>query len=114
MQAKKKNWIERAETEFGLKVEKLESLNWPQEVIDKFPPLVTGPDDNTSIGLEVEEEVEVENEIENEMDVELEQENENELLYNQCEYIPYYPRWKTDEPIEYSAFQWMHKAFDQG
>ncbi|HEY4832777.1 MAG TPA: hypothetical protein VIH61_09500, partial [Waddliaceae bacterium] len=112
LQAKKEYWIKRAKTEFELNVDKLESLDWPQEVLEKCPPLVTGPDDHVSIGLEVEEEVEIENEVENEIDVELEQENEEELQFDQCGDVPYYPSWIGENPKEYSASQWLHKAFD--
>lgn len=112
LQAKKEYWKEKAKTEFGLKVEKLESLDWPKEVLEKCPPLVAGPEDHVSIGLEVEEEVEVENEVENEMDVELEQENEQELQFDQCGDVPYYPAWIAENPKEYSASKWLHKAFD--
>lgn len=110
LEAKKEEWLEKA-TQYGLKVEKLESLSWMKELLDKCPPLVSGPDDHVSLGLEVEEEVEVEHEIENEMDVEFEQENEKELQFDQCGDVPYYPIWKRI-PREYNVCNRLHNAFD--
>ncbi|MCB1118530.1 MAG: DUF3638 domain-containing protein [Chlamydiia bacterium] len=111
LEAKKEQWQILAQ-KLGLTGASLKDLIWDETLIAKMPAEVAGPDVATQTGLEVQEEVEVAHEVEAEMDVDIEELLEEELRFDQCGDVPYYPSWIGKEPKEFSAKEKLHDAFD--